>query len=50
MGLTQHHPFDPLSGDEIAAAVEAIRKYQSGQLLFNAVTTRAPQEGDVEVA
>ncbi|KAH7244475.1 copper amine oxidase [Fusarium redolens] len=47
MGLTQHHPFDPLSGDEIAAAVEAIRKYQSGQLLFNAVTLHEPRKKEM---
>ena len=47
MGLTQHHPFDPLTGDEIAAAVEVVRKYQSGQLLFNAVTLYEPRKAEM---
>ena len=47
MGISQHHPFDPLTGDEIAAAVDVIRKYQSGQLLFNAVTLHEPRKADM---
>ncbi|KAM0471706.1 hypothetical protein ACHAP7_008971 [Fusarium lateritium] len=47
MGLTQHHPFDPLTGDEIAVAVEVVRKYHSGKLLFNAVSLYEPRKAEM---
>lgn len=40
------HPFDPLSNEEIEAAVEIIRK-EHGQFFYNAVTLQDPRKKEM---
>ena len=44
--VAQHHPFDPLTTEEIAAAV-AIVKNEYKNLFFNAVTLWEPRKADM---
>ena len=44
--VAQHHPFDPLTTEEIAAAVEIVRKEHSN-LHFNAVSLWEPRKADM---
>ncbi|KAK4569932.1 peroxisomal copper amine oxidase [Recurvomyces mirabilis] len=44
--VAQHHPFDPLSTDEIAAAVAIVRK-EHADLFFNAVTLWEPRKEEM---
>jgi len=44
--VTQHHPFDPLTADEIAAAVAIVRSEHS-DLFFNAVTLWEPRKTEM---
>ncbi|KAF4121384.1 primary-amine oxidase [Geosmithia morbida] len=41
------HPFDPLSGEEIAAAIDVVKK-QHGELLYQAVTLFEPRKAEME--
>jgi len=43
---TSPHPFDPLSRDEIAKAVEVIRKEHS-DVFFNAVSLQEPRKAEM---
>lgn len=40
------HPFDPLSGDEISAAVKTVKK-DHGDLFFQAVTLVEPRKAEM---
>lgn len=42
----QHHPFDPLTTEEIAAAVEIVRR-ENNSLHFNAVSLWEPRKADM---
>ncbi|KAK5109430.1 hypothetical protein LTR62_006989 [Meristemomyces frigidus] len=44
--LVQHHPFDPLTTEEIAAAVAIVRKEHEG-LFFNAITLWEPRKEEM---
>ncbi|KAK5166117.1 peroxisomal copper amine oxidase [Saxophila tyrrhenica] len=44
--VAEHHPFDPLSTDEIAAAVEIVRR-EHNDVHFNAVSLEEPKKAEM---